>query len=116
MHSSSLGGYTFRLHSRKATYFLTARTSEEADEWMVSLQYVSPFSSIGSNYNATLFVCDIVLGHRQLHADSNNDRTSYPGYNSEHFYFAIEKGVLLKVFLHRLSLCLILLYTLYPIV
>ena len=36
-----LGGYTFRLHSQKATYLLTAKTSEEADDWIVSLQYVS---------------------------------------------------------------------------
>ena len=34
------GGYTFKLHSRKATYLLTAKTADEVNEWMVSLQYV----------------------------------------------------------------------------
>jgi myosin X len=33
------GMYTFRLHSRKTTYHLTAKTVEEANEWVVSLQY-----------------------------------------------------------------------------
>ena len=50
-----LGGYTFRLHSQKATYFLTAKTSEEADDWIVSLQYVRPhplpFPSSGSSHD-----------------------------------------------------------------
>ena len=34
------GGYTFKLHSRKATYLLTTKTADEANEWMISLQYV----------------------------------------------------------------------------
>uniref|UniRef100_A0A1X7T799 PH domain-containing protein n=1 Tax=Amphimedon queenslandica TaxID=400682 RepID=A0A1X7T799_AMPQE len=34
------GLYTFRLHSRKTTYYLTAKTADEAQEWIVSIQYV----------------------------------------------------------------------------
>ena len=38
-----IGPFTFSLHARKTTLKLTAKTSQEADEWIGALQDVSIF-------------------------------------------------------------------------
>ena len=32
------GVYTFKLHARKSTYALSARTADDANEWLLALQ------------------------------------------------------------------------------
>ena len=58
------GPFTFSLHARKTTLKLTAKTSEEADEWIGSLQDVSILLCI--LYVWPIMVCIIFYSNDSL--------------------------------------------------